>query len=122
MAASSSGPATGYDGGLNLYDWDKGYGEPHPMYATVIPDTSINIANLEAKLGRKYTANSMYYQRLSYGTCPEEFYIKYSYLGRDKDSFTLEKQRRTGAVKSAPLFFTKKKKKVTPPVRTCHNG
>jgi len=80
----------GNDGGLNLYDWDQGYGEPHPMNVEVVPDTYVNIANLEAQLGMNYVGNSAGYQRIGINSCPDMFYIRYNYHGRNYDSFMLE--------------------------------
>lgn len=80
----------GNDGSLNLYDWDKGYGEPHPMTVEAVPDTYVNIANLEAQLGMKNVGNSSGYQRIGINACPETFYVEYKYHGRQYDSFMLD--------------------------------
>ena len=41
----------GYDGGLNLYDWDKGYGEPHPMYRNGDPRYQYQYRQSRGKAG-----------------------------------------------------------------------
>jgi hypothetical protein len=78
----------GNDGSLNLYDWDMGYGQSHPLYVTAVPDTFVNIANLEGQLGASYAQNSTGYQRWGINTCPKTFYIRYNYIGKNADSIT----------------------------------